>query len=137
MAQRDDYNAYMRGYLQKRYADRRAAAVADLGGSCVVCGSVEDLEFDHIDRRAKSANIAKLILGKPERLYWELAKCQLLCKVHHSEKTKSEQIPHGGGAKGKSGCKCDLCRERARIYSRNYRMLFGRSKAARGSEGVV
>lgn len=116
---REARNAYMRQYLAKRYAGRRAAAVASLGGACAICGATEGLEMDHVDPSTKTASIAKLILAKPERLREELAKCQLLCKGCHGAKTSLQRgVPHGGGKKGKHNCPCNLCREARRLYAR-------------------
>jgi hypothetical protein len=80
------------------------------------------LEIDHVDRSAKTINIAKLILAKDEKLFAELAKCQALCANHHEAKTSLEMgVPHGGGAKGKRNCPCDLCREARRKYNKDRR----------------
>jgi hypothetical protein len=113
---------YMRGYMAARYAARRQMALDFLGNACAACGSVEELEIDHIDRATKIINIAKIILAKNEKLFAELVKCQALCPEHHGEKTSQEMgVPHGGGARGKRGCPCDLCKEAARRYSRDFR----------------
>ena len=115
------YNAYMRNYLAERYARRRQMAVDYLGGACAECGAVEDLEIDHIDRSKKSIDISKVILASDKKLFAELVKCQLLCEEHHDAKTSREMgVPHGGGVKGKRECPCELCREAARKYNREF-----------------
>lgn len=119
---RDCYNAYMREYMARRYAERRSMCIAFLGGACVRCGSQNGLEFDHIDRSTKSINVAKLILAKDSKLFMELSKCQLLCDKCHLDKTVAEvSVPHGGGAKGKHNCKCDLCRAANAQYAKRYK----------------
>jgi hypothetical protein len=108
--------------MAARYAARRQMALDFLGNACVVCGSVKDLQIDHINRSTKAIAIAKLILAKDKKLFAELIKCQALCPEHHGKKTSQEiGVPHGGGAKGKRGCSCNLCREAARRYSREFR----------------
>jgi 5-methylcytosine-specific restriction endonuclease McrA len=46
---KEEYNEYYRRYMLNRYYERRAAAIEKLGGKCSYCGSIEGLEFDHID----------------------------------------------------------------------------------------
>ena len=70
-----------------RYKRNRDAAIAHLGGKCVGCGNTHNLEFDHIDRAEKSANLAKLFKAK-ERMWEEVDKCQLLCKDCHTVKSR-------------------------------------------------
>ena len=42
---REEYNAYMRDYMLRRYHQRREAALIQLGARCVRCGSTEKLEM--------------------------------------------------------------------------------------------
>lgn len=58
-----------------------------LGGVCVVCGTTERLEFDHIDPSTKLFDIAKGWARAEKIVLEELEKCQLLCKQHHDEKS--------------------------------------------------
>lgn len=51
-------NEYMRNYMRARYHARRTAGIEKLGGKCVDCSSVEELEFDHVDRSTKVFNIS-------------------------------------------------------------------------------
>lgn len=82
-------NEYMRKYMRDRYYRRRASAIAQLGGQCTVCGTTENLHFDHIEPAAKAFAIGKAFAGFSDaRLQEELNKCQLLCQLHHIEKTK-------------------------------------------------
>ena len=76
-------------YVRAKYQERRAAGIAHLGGACVLCGSTEDLHFDHIDPTTKSFNISSSNISNSK--FWaELKKCQLLCSPHHKEKTLKE-----------------------------------------------
>lgn len=116
----DAYNAYMRTYLRRRYAERRSWAIAQLGGVCCRCGSTEDLELDHINRSEKlfevSLAVYKRRLDDPELLA-ELRKCQVLCTRCHTKKSVAERsVEHGGGLSGKRNCKCELCRAKMRQY---------------------
>ena len=60
-----------------------------LGGKCVVCGTTEHLEFDHIDPKTKSFDITRYVNGgKSKHIFMEeLKKCQLLCVECHKKKT--------------------------------------------------
>lgn len=118
---RDSYNEYMRGYLNDRYARKREEAITILGGKCVICGSIENLEIDHKDRRTKSFEISKLWSKNRSEYLMELRKCQLLCYDHHKEKTSNERsVEHGGGLSGKRNCPCDLCRTKKSEYMHTY-----------------
>ena len=67
-----------------------------LGGKCVKCDTMDNLEVDHKDHTEK-----KFVISSSWGLSWnklviELTKCQLLCKDCHLEKSISE----GSLAKG-------------------------------------
>lgn len=118
-----NYNESMNSYMKNRWESRRLEAIAKLGGKCVKCGTAQQLEFDHIKPETKKMTIARAS-SMNERFFWEeVAKCQLLCKRHHVEKTASEigAVGHGEGKTGKRGCKCTPCKERKAEYMRNYR----------------
>lgn len=104
-------------YLRKR----RNEAKVLLGGKCTICGSVEKLEFDHVDPREKCYEISRGIARHTswEVLLLELAKCQLLCKSCHLKKSVEEgsfrkhaKKPVCGESSGynRGKCKCDACR---------------------------
>lgn len=85
MALRDDPDL-MRKYKREWVAKRKAEWFSDK--YCVVCGSTETLELDHIDRSTK---VSHSIWSWSEiRRNEELAKCQVLCHDHHLEKTVLE-----------------------------------------------
>lgn len=123
---REHYNEYMRGYNLRRYYRLKEKALAHLGGSCVNCGSEEDLEFDHVDPSTKEFDIARGITWAWHRVEAELDKCQLLCKTCHvakgHENADQRQVPHGGGVSGKRNCPCSPCKMRKAEYmkSRSY-----------------
>ena len=120
-----NYNEYMAKYMLRRYHQRRADAIDLLGGECVVCGTEDRLEIDHIDPTLKSFSIPKLWSVSQKRFDEELSKCQLLCKFHHEEKSVNE---HGKKrAKGTHGtvssyryCKCPECKAAKSAYMKEY-----------------
>ena len=65
------------------YHDRRQILIQQLGGKCVICGSTENLEFDHIDKHAKSFGVSSHLSYSLESVKTELDKCQLLCHECH------------------------------------------------------
>lgn len=88
-------------------------AFEKLGGKCVICGTTEKLEFDHIDRATKSFNITSHWRMAWEDLEKEVDKCQLLCYKHHKEKTirEREEAEHGlyRYRSKKYRCRCEIC----------------------------
>lgn len=111
-----DYKAPHRERIRKR-------ALHHLGGICS-CGSIERLQFDHIDGSTKLFNISEAIRDgwSWERIQPELDKCQLLCSPCHLAKTAEERgVPHGGGLRGKRNCPCLLCKGKRAEYARNKR----------------
>ena len=89
---------------------RRAASIVYeflLGKRCRICGEDDPvvLEFDHRDRLSKSANVADLVqrMCSAERLFAEMAKCDVLCANCHQRLTSTSRvshyrISHGAGA---------------------------------------
>jgi 5-methylcytosine-specific restriction endonuclease McrA len=124
----EEYNAYMAAYMKRRQQQRRAKAIDQLGGRCVRCGSVEDLQFDHIDPASKVLDIGKIWGASEERFQAEISKCQLLCYPCHSRKTTEER--GFKVAKGTHGtlsalryCNppCELCREARNKHAREWK----------------
>jgi len=70
------------------YHKRRVKLIEQLGGKCAICGSTENLEFDHIDSSSKEIKIGECMSYDINLIQKELSKCQLLCKKCHIEKTK-------------------------------------------------
>ena len=70
-----------------RRAARREAMRVLLGDACVRCGSTDGLEFDHVDPGSKSFTVGAHLGCAWSRLTEELAKCQLLCRDCHLDKT--------------------------------------------------
>lgn len=110
----------------KRYAERIIWAVALLGGKCNKCGSCDDLQFDHIDPKAKSFTITTRIRDWGiETLIPELVKCQLLCGSCHRLKTMADRgysvaVGRHGTISTYTYCHCELCKAAKREWSREY-----------------
>lgn len=91
MKARRHKGSYRPYYLARRAeaADRKAQAVAHLGGKCVICGYdkyIGGLDFHHLDPTEKDFTVAHRIPnGKWETLKAELDKCVLLCCRCHRE----------------------------------------------------
>lgn len=106
----DEKRAYQLAWINKRRQDW-----LDENGPCVLCGSSDRLQVDHIDPENKALNPARLWslgLKNPIRIL-ELSKCQVLCYDCHKVKTKSqlEQTDHlaQGATLYRNGCRCDGC----------------------------
>jgi hypothetical protein len=109
-----------RDYDLARTKRRRGELITLLGGNCVVCGTTEKLDFDHIDPATKSFTIGNNIFKPWSELLAEVTKCQLLCRPHHIEKTIANRDIKTGGLNriDKHGteayhdrmkCRCDVC----------------------------
>jgi 5-methylcytosine-specific restriction endonuclease McrA len=112
--------------MLKRYHSRRKEAIVFLGNCCVLCGSTDELELDHINPENKAFSIAKLWGCKKQKFWDEIKKCQLLCKSCHIKKTLLEQDKLS--AREKHGhiscyryCKCSLCRNAKNEYMREWK----------------
>ena len=60
-------------------------------GPCKMCGSWDNLEIDHIDPSLKKYDPTTLWSRRKEFREEELAKCQVLCKSCHLQKTKLDR----------------------------------------------
>lgn len=127
--------------MNRMISRRRLAAKELLGGSCVECGSIEGLQFDHIDRRTKSFSIAANWGRKWTETVAELQKCQLLCQPCHDRKSRAVgdngEVEHGQGLSGKKNCSCDPCRIRKREYMREYMRERRSERIQAVEEGVL
>jgi 5-methylcytosine-specific restriction endonuclease McrA len=104
-----NYNSEMNRYMKERYHRRREYWKAALGGECAECGSTDDLEFDHIVAEEKSYPIAKILSGGSEKkVAEEMAKCQLLCRPHHIEKSRIDipRVKQNNASVTQSGQSC-------------------------------
>lgn len=123
----------LRVHMMRKYHERRAAAIAFLGGVCARCGSTEKLEIDHRDPSSKSFALARRTVS--DEVFWrEIEKCQLLCGPHHREKTvleRGQRIAKGahGTVSSYLYCRCEQCRAAKSAVDRAYRQ---RHRSPRG-----
>lgn len=112
-----------------RYYQFKKNAIKQLGGKCNFpgCEKTTTLEFDHIDPTTKIETICKM-WDKSSLIQAELAKCQLLCRQHHNEKTIKEagKLPAKGTDRHGTlsmyrYCKCELCVKANTEWSKEWR----------------
>ena len=77
---------------REQHKEKRAICLEYLGGKCVKCGTIHNLQFDHIDRTTKKYEISTKLSYNFDTLKEELDKCQLLCAPCHLEKTAKEWV---------------------------------------------
>lgn len=114
-------NEYMNNYMKNRWIKRRMSAVEHLGGACIECGSLDELEFDHIDPSTKTCSIARASSFSEKRFWEEVDKCQLLCPPCHTEKHESK-ADCGTVQRYWRGCKCDPCKAAYAAYMKDYKL---------------
>lgn len=134
----------MAAYMKARYEQRRASAVAALGGHCARCPETDDLQFDHIDPSTKTMTIAKMWSASETRFQAELRKCQLLCVPHHLEKTLAERGLNDVKAQGAHGTesaarycgppRCEDCKRAHREHVAKWRATRAASSTARAAD---
>ena len=113
-------------YNDTLYQRHKDMCFSVLGGVCKSCGSIKELEIDHIDPTTKTMRLG-LVYGKIKlkEVLEELKKCQLLCHKCHKEKTSKENsermlaigFKHGtmyGWMKKK--CSCTECTQAKRDF---------------------
>jgi hypothetical protein len=101
-----------RAYQATWYAARRMRYLK--GKHCEICGSTENLEFHHRDRRTKLSH--RVFSWKKERLEAELAKCAIWCHAcHHGFESNLMRKPFEHGLRGyRMKCRCEICRQAKR-----------------------
>lgn len=108
--------AYQRLWIAKRRRDFFESKV------CVICGSADELELDHIDPKTKITHA--VWSWKESRRREELDKCQVLCVDCHMDKTIAQRpsTDHGRGQMyQKYKCRCVKCRAWKRDSDKKYR----------------
>lgn len=118
---RRSLNRKKKNEIQRNWSNnRRQQALDILGNKCVVCGSTENLEFDHIDPKKKSFAIGAWGSHSWEEILKELTKCQILCKIDHKKKTEPKHGTYSCYKHRK--CKCIACINANTEYMRTYRL---------------
>jgi hypothetical protein len=123
------------GYMKMRYERLMNEARISLGGKCQVCGTAEKLDFDHIYPSTKLFNIGQVFTVSIKSFWLEVAKCQLLCRQHHVDKTLTDnglvrsKDNHGTlSCYTHSKCRCNLCRT---VHNRYMVQYFQRKPRSR------
>jgi len=118
----------MKVYMLKRYHDRMNDARDKLGSKCCKCGSLENLQIDHIDPELKSWTIGQMWSLSQNKFDEELKKCQLLCFRCHNLKTleqngkqDAKSLKFHGTLSTYRYCKCNLCRKAKSDWMKIYR----------------
>ena len=81
--------AAKREYMRKWMAARRRAWL-QREGPCVDCGSLDDLQVDHVDAAVKVSH--RIWSWARERREAELAKCVVRCDPCHKKKSAGEKL---------------------------------------------
>ncbi|SRR5258706_1797590 len=132
-------NEYMNTYMKNRYQKRKLFALEYLGGKCSKCNSVENLQFDHINRDEKNFTLADGMLWSEKKFLEELNKCQLLCVICHQKKTlidlnQSDGKNTHGTLTSYKYCKCELCKKAKSDYMKEYRKTYKRKSRRKNME---
>jgi AraC-like DNA-binding protein len=101
-------------YMAERRNLRRAQAIKVLGGKCVECGAMTDLEFHHLDPDLKVRAISYMLAYTDTKFWAEVEKCVLLCHDCHKEETLAAypEREHGTWSKAfREKCRCSPCQE--------------------------
>lgn len=105
-ASKDHYRLNHDAYIQRNrqnnplHRKRNATAVFEylLLHPCVRCGESDPvvLEFNHLDPSVKTANVSDLIRfgSSADRLFYEIAKCEVLCANCHQHFTSAARARH-------------------------------------------
>jgi 5-methylcytosine-specific restriction endonuclease McrA len=119
-----DNKEYDKKKYQREWLQARRTTWIQENGPCKVCGTWDNLEVDHIDPSEKQIKISTIWSRSQEVRDKELAKCQVLCKSCHLNKTKSQRKkPEHGMVTMYDNykCRCDLCKEAKRKKEMKYR----------------
>lgn len=116
-------NYHTRYYREVR-RPRALAYAGDGNPECAWCGASEDLQFDHVDPSQKAFDISRNLTVSNSAVQNELAKCQLLCRRCHEQKTAAERtgMTHGGWyAWMTRKCACSECESARENFNRGRR----------------
>jgi hypothetical protein len=85
---------YLRKY-QLAWVTKRRRSWIRANGPCARCGSIRKLEVDHVDPETKEYEAASIWSLSVEKRTTELAKCQVLCRRCHAQKSAKERHERG------------------------------------------
>ena len=110
-----------KAFQKKWVANRRAEFFKDK--ICISCGTCEKLELDHIIPEEKTSH--NIWSWSAARRDAEIAKCQILCKTCHLEKTLKDRAIRNPLTHGLRGydrmCRCDICKAAKVVKMKEYR----------------
>lgn len=90
---KSEYNARMNEIMKTKYYRRRGQAIEFLGGKCIDCGHLENLEFDHKNPSDKEYNISQIFSSHSiEKVQREVEKCVLRCIPCHGHMTTLQRL---------------------------------------------
>jgi hypothetical protein len=126
---KEKMRAYSREYTKRYIANRRATWIAEQGDKCNYCSTTQGpFDIDHINRSLKKYKVSQVWFKDKATRDAELAKCQVLCKPCHKQKTRYELMihnpEHGTGTMYRErGCRCAECKAWNTKTGRYYREL--------------
>lgn len=115
-----DWNEYHRRLYHVHRRRQMLYVTKGADPQCAYCGSVDDLEFDHIDPSQKSFNVGTRNSLNDPVVRAEFDKCQLLCRSCHEDKTASENTGFAHGSTTgfmRKKCECPECSEARRRWN--------------------
>jgi hypothetical protein len=113
-------------YNKARHKRVKAKIFDILGNKCQHCGSLENLQIDHIDPKRKAFDISSFWAYAWNDILEELKKCQALCENCHRAKTlidlgqENARFKHGTLSSYRY-CRCNECKAAKNKYSREYK----------------
>jgi 5-methylcytosine-specific restriction endonuclease McrA len=119
---------------QLKWLHARRLAWIEANGPCKNCGSIENLEVDHINPETKRMEPSAIWSCSAKKRMSELKKCQVLCEDCHEEKTAkwhADQRKHGTLPMYDNGCRCRECKDTKNASVNEWRWATGRRKRAR------
>lgn len=112
-------------YHKKRRRERRKKMLMLLGGRCESCGTRNNLEFDHKNRKKKQFHISDFNRAE-DSLHEEAKNCRILCRPCHEQKSRDlweythPEAKHGTLWRYKHyKCRCNKCRQAMSDYYLN------------------
>lgn len=111
-------------YIREYRTKRKILAYEMLGNKCASCGKTENLQFDHINPKDKTNEVASMFTSKIEDFILEVKKCQLLCVPCHYEKSikfgdylqNRKEWQHGVSGYSNHHCRCEICKSAQSKY---------------------
>lgn len=117
----DEKREYQRNWIK----NKRENLIKMMGGKCVKCDSIENLQFHHKNQYEKEFNINHILSYKQSFIVKELEKCELLCEKCHKEMHVKRLVCGTSTAYG-YGCRCSECKQANTDRRAEYRARTGK-----------